>query len=64
MEGTGQNTIGSAEQAQCLFLQPGTAEMTEGIYLRNVLIIQPVPCLNLGRLLPGDPAQVLVLALP
>jgi hypothetical protein len=38
--------------------------MTERFHLRNVLTIQPVFYLNLGGLLPGDPAQVLMLALP
>jgi hypothetical protein len=46
--GTGWHTSGSVEQAQCLFLPPRTAEMTERFYVRNVLIIQSVPCLNLS----------------
>jgi hypothetical protein len=46
--GSGGNTIGSVEQAQCLFLPPGTAGLTERFRLRNVQIIQPVPCLNLN----------------
>lgn len=46
--GASRNTIGSVEQAQCLSLPPETAGRTERFHLRNRLIIQPIPCLNLG----------------
>ena len=43
-----EHTIGSVEQTQCLFLPSVTTRMSERFLLRNLLIIQPVPCLNLG----------------
>lgn len=59
-----RNAIGIPRQSQYLLPSPETAGTTKDFLLRNMLIIQPVPCLNLGSLLPGDPAQVLMLALP